>query len=221
MPDLTLPTLCLVTDRQRSGGRPLEEVVSLALDGGVNMVQLREKDLPAGRLLEIARRLRTLTRGRALLFVNDRADVALASEADGVQLGEESIPAEAARRIAGARLLVGRSVHTVDGAVEAGGAGADLLVVGSIFPSESHPEAAAAGVGLLEQLRPRVKTPYLAIGGVNVRNAGSAIGSGADGVAVITAITQSDDPTRASRELAASIRRAWASAGREKAGRAT
>jgi thiamine monophosphate synthase len=98
-------------------------------------------------------------------------------------------------------------------------AGADLLLVGTICPSQSHPGTAATGVGLLEQLRQRVGTPYLAIGGMNVTNADSAICSGAAGVAVITAITQSNDPTHASEELVAVIRRAWASFVGEKAGR--
>ena len=131
--------LCLVTDRRRSLGRPVEAVVEAAVKGGVDIVQLRERELPAASLLDLAVRLRSITAGRALLFVNDRVDVALAAGADGVQLGERSIPVEAARRACGDSLIVGRSVHSVEGAVEANRAGADLLVFGTVFATSSHP----------------------------------------------------------------------------------
>ena len=201
---LPFPALCLVTDRGQTGGRPLDEVVALALHGGVNMVQLREKDLPSGKLTETALALRLLTKGRALLFINDRVDVAIASGADGVQLGEEAMTVSAARK-AGAGLLVSRSVHDVEGAARAQKDGADLLVAGTIFPSGSHPGACPAGVELLERLRAEVSVPYIAIGGVNERNAPHAIAAGAAGVAVIGAITRSDDPKRAARGLMSSI----------------
>ncbi len=198
------PTLCLVTDRRQTGGRPLDEMVALALCGGVNMVQLREKDLPSGELMDTALSLRGLTKGRALLFINDRVDVAVASGADGVQLGEDAMPVAAARK-AGPGLLVSRSVHDVEGAVRAQTDGSDLLVAGTIFPSESHPGAPAAGVEFLERLRSAVTVPYIAIGGITERNAPSAMNAGASGVAVIGAIARSEDPKRAARGLAASI----------------
>ena len=203
-PSLPYPSLCLVTDRRQTGDRPLGEIVALALRGGVNMVQLREKDLPSGKLMETALALRLLTKGRALLFINDRVDVAIASGADGVQLGEEAMTVSAARK-AGAGLLVSRSVHDVEGAARAQKDGADLLVAGTIFPSGSHPAARPAGVELLERLRAEVSVPYIAIGGVNERNAPHAIAAGAAGVAVIGAITRSDDPQRAARGLMSSI----------------
>ena len=168
------------------------------------MVQLREKDLPSGELMETALALRRLTKGGALLFINDRVDVAVASGADGVQLGEEAMTVCAARK-AGPGLLVSRSVHDVEGAAQAQRDGADLLVAGTIFPSGSHPDARPAGVELLEQLRAEVNVPYIAIGGVTEENAPHAIAAGAAGVAVIGAITRSDDPQRAARGLMSSI----------------
>ena len=201
MAELPAPALCLVTDRRQCGGRRLEEVVAAAVDGGVDLVQLREKDMPAGRLLALARCLRGLTRGRALLFVNDRVDVALASDADGVQLGEEGLPVEAARQAAAGRLLLGRSVHSVEGAVAAEAEGADLLLAGTIFPTSSHATAPIAGLGLLERLRDRVAIPYLAIGGVNEGNVDAAIDAGASGAAAITAITMAPDPAEAVKAL--------------------
>lgn len=219
MTRLDLPALCLVTDRRRCLGRSLEEVVAAALDGGVGMVQLREKDLPSGQLLVLANRLRALTRGRALLFVNDRVDVALAAEADGVQLGEASMPVRDARQTAGHGLLVGRSVHDVEGAAAAESEGADLLVAGTVFPSESHPGAAVAGTELLERLHRRVTVPFLAIGGVTAGNVAEAMRSGASGGAVITAIAQSNDPAQAARELLGAMRTAWAGIGTEEVAR--
>ncbi len=179
-------------------------MVALALCGGVNMVQLREKDLPSGKLMDTALTLRRLTKGRALLFINDRVDVAVASGADGVQLGEDAMPVASARK-AGPGLLVSRSVHDVAGAVRAQRDGADMLVAGTIFPSGSHPGARPAGVELLERLRAEVSVPYIAIGGITERNAASAIAAGASGVAVIGAIARSEDPGRAARGLATSI----------------
>lgn len=211
MAEVPLPCLCLVTDRHRCEGRRLEAVVEAAVCGGVNLIQLREKDLAAGKLLALARRLRDLTKGRALLFVNDRIDVALACEADGVQLGEEGLPLEVARDIARGRLLLGRSVHSVEGAVAAEVGGADLLVVGAIFPTGSHPGVAAAGVELLDRIRRRVGIPVLAIGGVKAQTVKLVIGAGASGAAVITAITQSPDPKRAAEEIMAQMRAAWSS----------
>ena len=210
MPRVPVPCLCLVTDRRRCGDRPLEDVVARAVDGGVDLVQLREKDLPAERLFRLAEKLRELIAGRALLFVNDRVDVALACGADGVQLGEEGLPLPAAREAAGDRLLLGRSVHSVEGAVEAESAGAHLLVVGTIFPTSSHPGAEAAGTGVLRRLSGLITIPFVAIGGVDWHNIESVIDSGASGAAVIAAICASDDPERSSRTLRTKMADAWA-----------
>ena len=198
---LKLPVTCLVTDRKRCRGRPLEDVVQAAVDGGITMVQLREKDLPASTLLPLAESMREITTGRALLFINDRVNVALAVGADGVQLPGQGMPVADVRRAAGDRLLIGRSVHKVNEGVTAENEGADLLIVGTVFSSESHPATAPQGVGILSRLREAVEVPFLAIGGVSEENAHMAIESGAVGVAVISAITESDDPTEAARRL--------------------
>ena len=211
------PLLCLVTDRRRCAGRPLEDVVAEAVDGGVSAVQLREKELPAARLFDLADHLRDITRGRALLFVNERVDIALAVGADGVQLAEEGLPLAAARRVAGTRLLLGRSVHSIDGAVAAQSEGADLLVVGTIFSTASHPSTVAHGIDILEQLSGRVQVPYLAIGGMTAQNIEAVMRSGASGAAVVSAITESDNPTLASRELVQKMRKAWRAAPRAEA----
>ena len=151
-----VPTLCLVTDRLRCNGRRIEDVVDAAVDGRVGLVQLREKDLPAAELYALALRLKDVVGRRALLFVNDRVDIALAANADGVQLGENALPLEAARQIAGDRvrnsLLLGRSVHSVAGALKAEAQGADLLVLGTIFPTDSHPGAVTGGSRIVREV---------------------------------------------------------------------
>lgn len=191
----------LVTDRRLCPTARLPELVAQVVRHGVDAVQVREKDLPAEELLALARALRTVTRGHALLFVNGSVEAALAAGADGVQLGESAEPVAAVRRQAGAALLIGRSVHSVAGAQAAARDGADLLLLGTIYPSRSHPGAAGAGPALVEQVCGAVRLPVLAIGGVDERNAADVIRAGATGVAVISAILAAPDPAGAAAAL--------------------
>ena len=206
---LPRPILCLVTDQPALGDRPLPEAVERAVAGGVNVVQLRDKHLPARELLALARRLRAVTEGRALLFVNDRVDVALAADADGAQLPEAGLPVEDARRMAGDRLLVGRSAHSVRGAVEAAEQGADLVQIGTVFPSQTHPGREAVGVGIVAMAARWVPAPVVGIGGITAGNAGEVIASGAAGVAVVRAILASERPEEAAASLKGVIETAW------------
>jgi thiamine-phosphate pyrophosphorylase len=184
----------------------------LALDGGVNMIQLREKSLPARELHELGKRLRRLTaEAGALLIVNDRLDVALAIGADGVQLGGDSMPVEAVRPHADG-LLLGRSVHSVAESVTAQALGADFQVLGTIFQSETHPDQPPAGPHLIRKVKHQVKSPVLAIGGITPDNAAQAIADGADGVAVIRAILADEHPQLAARRLVEQVKAAWPSA---------
>lgn len=205
MARLPIPCLAFVTDRKRCAGRRLETVVDDAVSGGVNLVQLREKDLPAAELYDLAIKLRDVIQHRALFFVNDRVDVALACGADGVQLGEQGLPTGAARAVAGHRLLIGRSVHSVEAAIAAANEGADLLLAGTVFPSASHPGEAPQGLTLIEGITERAWVPVLAIGGVTAGNVASVMRSGAAGAAVITAISLSPDPRGAARGLLAAM----------------
>ena len=198
---LPSPSLCLVTDRMRCNGRSVECVIDAAIDGGVNIVQLREKDLPAAELYSLTLRVKDIVGNRALLFVNDRMDVALAADVDGVQLGESALPVEAARRIAGENLLLGRSVHSIGGAMEAESEGADILTLGTVFPTASHPGALTGGVELVREVASAVSIPFLGIGGIDASNAKQIIEEGAAGVAVISAISTAQDPTLAATDL--------------------
>ena len=208
---LPQPILCLVTDRRLCVDMPLVRKVALAVEGGVNMVQLREKDLLGGRLLELAHELREAVDERALLMINERADVALASGADGVHLGEEGLEPSVARCVVGEDICIGRSVHSVDKALEAQDQGADYLIAGAIFDTGSHPGFRAAGAGFLEELGSTVSIPYLGIGGINLSNAGKVMGAGASGAAVIRAILASDRPKEAARDLWKAVKEAWES----------
>ena len=205
---LSFPLLCLVTDRLRCNGRPLEDVVDAAVESGVGMVQLREKDLPASELYSLALRLRDVVGSRASLFINDRVDLALAVRADGVQLGENALPIEAARQVAGGNLLLARSVHSVSGALDAEAKGADLLTLGTIFPTASHPGAYTGGLSLISEVAESVNLPFLGIGGIDASNAGQVIAAGASGTAVITAITTAEDPAAAASSMIESMRAA-------------
>ena len=208
-PHLPEPCLCLVTDRKVVEEATLVPRVAEAVDGGVDMVQLREKDLAGGALLALAASLRDAIQGRAILVINDRADVALAVGAGGVQLGEDGLPVDAARRVLGPGSVIGRSVHSEEGASQAGAQGADFLVVGTMYATTSHPGAAPAGPGLVRRIRQRCPLPLIGIGGITRGNAGDVIRAGASGVAVISSILGSTEPGEAARQLKQALREAW------------
>lgn len=206
--DRRSPRLYLVTDRHATGGRPLPEVVRAALAGlppaarGAVAVSLREKDLEARALLALARDLRAITRDAgATLFVNDRPDVALAADADGVHLGGRSLsPADVARFAPG--LAVGVSTH---GRAEVQAAARHPNVAFAVFgPVWDTPSKRAYGAPVgLDALRDAatVGLPLLALGGVTAARAPECVGSGAAGIACIRAVLAAPDPGKALQDL--------------------
>ena len=210
-PELPLPLIMLVTDRTACGDRRLDEVVEAAVEGGVNVVQLREKDLSASELYGLAVRLRQVVGTQALLFVNDRIDVALAAGAHGVQLGGSSLPIEVARKLA-PDLLIGRSVHDVARGADAVRVGADLLLVGTMFASRSHPGQVPSGPSLVRKIAGLTSVPLVGIGGITPGNAPQVIGAGASGVAAISSIVSALDPRDGALKLAAAVNEAWPTA---------
>src|SRR4051794_39206066 len=209
---LRLPVLCFVVGPEAIKDSDLDAAVAAAIAGGVSMVQLRAPELPAGELLNLARRLKTLTRGKAQLILNDRIDVAIAAEVDGVQIPEAGVPTLVARGLIGKYAVVGRSVHSVEAAVQAGREGAEFVLAGTIFKSPTHPQAKPAGVALIQEIAKATTSPIVAIGGITASNVGDVIKAGAAGIAVISAIAGASDPKAATEELAQSLKEAWASA---------
>ncbi|HTN49702.1 MAG TPA: thiamine phosphate synthase, partial [Burkholderiaceae bacterium] len=193
---------------QRTRGRPLLDVVDAALAGGVDAIQLREKDLSGAALLELAGRLREVThRYGARLLINDRIDIALACEADGVHLPADSFASTDARRLLGNNRLLGVSTHSVQQARAAAAGGADFIVFGPVFETPSK-RAFGTPVGLdaLAQAAQAVTLPVLAIGGLSVERVASVLQRGARGVAVVAALLEADDPRAAAAALRAFLR---------------
>lgn len=207
---LPTPALMLVTDRRLAGGHDaLLRAVDEAVDGGVDVVQLREKDLPPEALLPLARRLRQVTSGRALLVVNGPLEVALACDADGLHLPEGV--ADASRP--GRPFLVGQSVHSREAAVRAWSACRDYLVAGPVYATPSHPGAAGCGPALIESVASAVAVPVLAIGGITPERVEEVVRAGARGVAVISAILAAPSPRAAAAALRDILEMAWAEVG--------
>jgi len=188
--------LYLVTDRNvLAPAYSLPAAVEEALKGGVQALQLREKDLGVRDLLDMAYCLRKLTAGYgAKLFINDRVDVALAADADGVHLGGAGIPASAARKAAGEGMLIGVSTHSIAEAERAEEDGADFITFGPIFETPSKMKyGKPLGPELLGEVMKRVSVPVFAIGGIKKERVGSVLEAGASGIALISAIFGSDD----------------------------
>lgn len=180
----------LVTNRKLAS-RPLAEIVEDALDAGARLVQLREKDLDGKPLFQLAQTLRAVAdRFGATLLVNDRLDIALAVDADGLHLPEASFPVQTAKRWFGG--LIGRSVHSVSGAIEAERSGADYLAFGHVFETASK-TSEARGLNALEAVCKAVSIPVYAIGGITPETARQCLERGAFGVAAMNAIMTASD----------------------------
>lgn len=208
--------LYVVTDRKQAKGRSHHEVVEMALAGGADVIQLRDKDMDDRGLLALASDLRELTaRMGALLIVNDRPDIALASNADGVHLGQDDMPVAAVRRILPPSMIVGASVGTVSEAVRAGEEGASYVALSPVFSTGSKDDAGPGrGLEMLSRMKDAVSIPVVAIGGIDGSNAASVIEAGADGIAVISAVVSQDDIEASARSLRQIVAEAKRRAGR-------
>jgi thiamine-phosphate pyrophosphorylase len=207
-------SLYLVTDRGLARGRATLAIVRAAVQGGVTCVQLREKSCATREFIEEALALKGFLRSCGVpLIVNDRVDVALAVGADGVHLGQKDMPLAAARAIVADRMLIGISAESLADAVAAERGGADYLGVSPIFATPTKTDTAAPlGLAGLQAIRRAVGIPLVGIGGLNRQTAAAVVRSGADGVAVVSAIMAAQDPEQAARELSQAIRsarRAW------------
>ncbi|MEY7849298.1 thiamine phosphate synthase [Natrarchaeobius sp. A-rgal3] len=199
----------LVTQESLSSGRSTVEIVEAAIDGGVDAVQLREKDADARWRYELGLELRELTAAAGVaLIVNDRVDVAEAIDADGVHVGQSDLPVAVARDLLGSDAIVGCSASTVTEAERAEADGADYLGVGSIYGTSSKDVVAEndrLGPERVAAIADAVSIPIVGIGGVTADNATPVAEAGATGVAVISEITAAEDPAAATRRLADAV----------------
>jgi thiamine-phosphate pyrophosphorylase len=217
MVDLRLYAL---VDPATSGGFALDDLARRVAGGGATLVQLRDKASSTRQLVEEARAIRQALRGSGVpLLINDRVDVALAAEADGVHVGQDDMAAEDARRLLGPRAIIGLSLKTVQQAEAAPLDRLDYVAIGGVFATTSKsntarpigPDGLRTVVAAVRARAP--KLPIAAIAGIDRTNAAAVIGAGADGVAVISALSAASDPAAAARELRAVVDQALARRG--------
>jgi len=199
-----------VTDRSFSMGRSIPEIVEAAVNGGVSVVQLREKDLATREFYTEGMRIREFLRSeRVPLIINDRIDIAMALDADGVHLGQEDMPIRIARKILGPDRIIGLSVNEQKQIDEEAFAFADYLAISPVFSTATKVDITPPwGLEGLRQARTLTDLPLIAIGSINLDNAGEVVMAGADCIAVVTAIVSAEDPGGASRSLVHAVKEA-------------
>ncbi len=196
--------LYLIIDTQALKGRSHIEVASQAICGGANTIQLRDKLQSKKELLPLAQKLRNLCTEHNVLFImNDYLDLAIASDADGLHLGQNDLPIKVARKLLPMDKILGCSTITIDQAITAESEGADYIAAGSIYPTSSKETARVIGLERLRQIRQAISLPLVAIGGITKDNTAEVLAAGADSVAVISTILQAESPEEAARQIAA------------------
>jgi len=203
MPASSLPRLYLLTDRHNTSQRPISSIISQAVDAGIRLVQIREKDLDTQPLIDLVQNLMPLIKQhQGTVLLNDRIDLAMALDADGVHLRSDSLPLPLARRLLGHEKLIGISTHSVEEARKAEGDGADFIVLGPIFETPSkRMYGPPLGLHTLEAACRTSRLPIFAIGGLNPTHVPSVLASGAYGVAVISAILQAPSIVQSTNEF--------------------
>lgn len=200
-------TLYLCTDRDLMSTDTIEETVEQAVKGGCTVVQLREKDCSSLEFYETALRVKKITDEYKIpLIINDRVDIALAVNADGVHVGQDDLPAASVRRILGGDKVIGVSAGSVREAVKAREDGADYLGVGAMHATSTKTDADVTTVEELKKIREMVDLPIVAIGGMNKQTLPELKGTGVDGIAVVSAVIAADDIERAASELSEAVR---------------
>jgi len=195
--------LYVIIDREALGARDEVDACRQAIRGGAKVIQLRDKVQGKSALLSSAMKLKEICAPSAIPFImNDALDIALASGADGLHLGQKDIPVSVARRLLPIDKLIGCSTTTIQEASKAEADGADYVAVGSIYPTQSKSDTTVVGLGRLREIREAISLPIVAIGGINAGNARAVIDAGADAVAVISAILASDNIEQATRRIA-------------------
>ena len=201
-----LAGLYAIIDMQALKERSHIEIARQIIRGGARTIQLRDKRLSKSELLPIAQQLKNLcVKHNVLFIVNDYLDLAIATDADGLHLGQHDLPTKVARKILPIDKILGCSTTSVEQAEAAEAEGADYIAVGSIYPTSSKETAKVVGLERLRQIRQAVTSPLVAIGGINKDNAGEVMAAGAYSVAVISAILQAESPEEAARQIASKL----------------
>ena len=199
--------LYTIIDTRALKGRTHLELASHVIGGGAKIIQLRDKLLSKRELLIAAQQLRSLCTEHSVLFIiNDYLDIALATDADGLHLGQNDLPIKVARRLLPIDKILGSSVTTVDQATTAEAEGADYIAVGSIYPTTHKETATVVGLERLRQVRQITSLPLVAIGGINKDNAAEVMAAGANSVAVISAVLEANTPEEAARQIIDSLK---------------
>ena len=193
--------LYLITRAHPEAG-PLGEFLAAVLDAGVDIVQLREKEMEAKQLLEFCEIVRSRTQeADALFIVNDRVDVAIASGADGVHLGQDDLPPKTARAQTGRDFLIGLSTHAKDEVLASNEDEADYIGVGPVFETPTKPGRPATGLELVRFAKDNARKPFFAIGGVDLETLSEVVEAGATRVSVLRVLTQSNDPAGVTKRI--------------------
>lgn len=194
--------LYAVTDRAWTGNKTLYEQIKEALENGVTCVQLREKNLDEASFIEEAKKISVLCRQYNIPFiVNDNVNVAIASNADGIHIGQEDMGLKDVREIVGENMIIGISAHTVEEAKFAQENGADYIGIGAVFETSTKNDVDVILYEKVKSICDAVDIPKVAIGGINAENILKLKGSGIDGVAVVSAIFGAKDIGKATKEL--------------------
>jgi thiamine-phosphate pyrophosphorylase len=201
-------SLYLVTDRELSLGRPLEEIVEAAVKGGVTMVQLREKECNSREFYDIALRMKQLLQPFGVpLIINDRLDIALAVDADGLHLGQSDLPWQVARELLGDEKILGLSVENMEQVHIANLANVDYIGISPVFATQTKTDTETPfGLEGVRTVTAITRHKTVAIGGINESNAAAVIEAGADGIAVVSAIVSADNPENAAKTLKQTIK---------------
>jgi thiamine-phosphate pyrophosphorylase len=200
--------LHVITDTELQDRFSHVELARMAIAGGANTIQFRQKSGPTREMIETAKQMKQLCKNHGVTFiVNDRLDVAIASDSDGLHLGQDDFPTPLAREILGINKIYGGSAVTLDEAQKCLDEGADYVGFGPVYTTTSKTDAGpVTGIEIMEEVIAKIPLPLIAIGGVNKDNASALIQAGAYGIAVISAVCCQQDPERATRELLRAIR---------------
>ena len=197
-------TLYLCTDRELMSAERLEKAVELAIQGGVTVVQLREKDCTGREFLQIAKDVKQITDAYEIpLIINDRTDICLAVNAAGIHIGQQDLPAKIVRSMVGPDKIIGVSAATLSEAIQAEKDGADYLGVGAMFATSTKTNTRPVTIERLTQIKQAVQIPVVAIGGIQSSNVTTLTDTGIDGIAVVSAILAQENITHAAEQLKA------------------